>query len=436
MVGSKNTGKKSGDGSGQEEKSADRLKQFTESKELASRMGQIKHKIMILSGKGGVGKSTVATNVAVSLALEGKKVGILDTDFHGPSIPTLLNLEKARPSSDGASILPVDFVKGIKVMSIGFLLPNQDDAVIWRGPMKMNVIKQLLTEVKWGELDYLIIDFPPGTGDEPLSVAQLIPNVDGAIIVTTPQDLSLNDVRKCINFCKQVNVPVLGVLENMSGLVCPNCKTVINVFKTGGGEKMAGEMSVPFLGKIPIEPQIVEASDDGKPFVYHYSKTEAAKAFSTAIKPILNMDGNIKPETAPALNMDGNVKPEAAPATPEEEMANKIKIAIPLAEGRLSVHFGHCQEFALFDVDMGKKEIIKQETVPAPEDHEPGALPNWLIDKGVNMVIVCGMGSRAQDILEQRGIKVNIGAPSDDPEKVIKSYLDGSLESGENFCDH
>ena len=422
MVDSKNTGKESGDVSGQEEKSAERLKQFTESKELASRMGQIKHKIMVLSGKGGVGKSTVATNIAVSLALEGKKVGILDTDFHGPSIPTLLNLEKARPSSDGTSILPVDFVQGIKVMSIGFLLPNQDDAVIWRGPMKMNVIKQLLTEVKWGELDYLIIDFPPGTGDEPLSVAQLIPGADGAVVVTTPQDLSLNDVRKCINFCRQVNVPVLGVLENMSGLVCPNCKTVINIFKTGGGEKMAGEMGVPFLGKIPIEPQIVEASDSGKPFVYHYSKTEAAKAFSTAIGPILNMDGNVKPETTTV--------------SPEEKTANKMKIAIPLAEGRLSVHFGHCQEFALFDVDIEKKEIIGQEREPAPEDHEPGALPNWLIDKGVNMVIASGMGSRAIGILEQRGIKVNIGTPSDEPEKVIKLYLDGTLELGENICDH
>ncbi len=422
MADSKNTGKESGDGSGQEEKSAERLKQFTESKELASRMGQIKHKIMVLSGKGGVGKSTVATNIAVSLALEGKKVGILDTDFHGPSIPTLLNLEKARPTSDGASIVPVDFTEGIKVMSIGFLLPNQDDAVIWRGPMKMNVIKQLLTEVKWGELDYLIIDFPPGTGDEPLSVAQLIPNMDGAVVVTTPQDLSLNDVRKCMNFCRQVNVPVLGVLENMSGLVCPNCKTVINIFKTGGGEKMAGEMGVPFLGKIPIEPQIVEASDSGKPFVYHYSKTEAAKAFSTAIGPILNMDGNVKPETTTV--------------SPEEKTANKMKIAIPLAEGRLSVHFGHCQEFALFDVDIEKKEIIGQEREPAPEDHAPGALPNWLIDKGVNMVIASGMGSRAIGILEQRGIKVNIGTPSDEPEKVIKLYLDGSLELGENICDH
>ncbi|MEA3470398.1 MAG: iron-sulfur cluster carrier protein MrpORP [Thermodesulfobacteriota bacterium] len=406
----------------EQKKSADRLKAFTESKELSDRMGRIKHKIMILSGKGGVGKSTVATNVAVSLAMEGKRVGLLDSDFHGPSIPTLLNMEGQKPSSDGESILPVDFAQGIKVMSMGFLLPNRDDAVIWRGPMKMNVLKQLLTEVNWGDLDYLIIDFPPGTGDEPLSVAQLLPDCDGAVIVTTPQDLSVNDVRKCINFCRQVNVPVIGVIENMSGLRCPNCGTVIDIFKAGGGEKMAEEMNVSFLGRIPLDPQIVEASDNGKPFVYHYNKTDAAKAFSAAIDPILSMDGSVKGETKPAA--------------PEKKATGEMKIAIPLAGGRLSVHFGHCEEFALFDVDVEKKEIVGQEKAPAPEDHEPGTLPNWLIDKGVNMVIVSGMGSRAKGILEQRGVKVNIGAPSDDPEIVIKSYLDGSLEFGENICDH
>jgi Mrp family chromosome partitioning ATPase len=172
-------------------------------------------------------------------------------------------------------------------MSLGFLLQNADDAVIWRGPLKSNVIKQLLTDVKWGDLDYLVVDFPPGTGDEPLSIAQLIPDSDGAIVVTTPQNLSLNDVRKSINFCRKVNVPVLGVIENMSGLVCPNCKTVIDVFKAGGGEMMAKEMGVTFLGRIPIDPLIVEASDSGKPFVQYYSETEAAKAFKRSVKPLL-----------------------------------------------------------------------------------------------------------------------------------------------------
>lgn len=268
-----------------------KLKDFTEDFSLVNRMAQIQHKIMVLSGKGGVGKSTVAVNVAVALAMEGKKVGILDVDFHGPSIPTLLKLNGNPMKASEEGIEPVDFVEGIKVMSIGFFMPAQDRAVIWRGPMKISVIKQLLAEVNWSYLDYLVIDFPPGTGDEPLSVAQLIPDADGAVIVTTPQDLSLIDVRKSIDFCKQMNVPVLGVIENMSGLVCPHCGKVVDVFKRGGGEKMAGEMGVPFLGRIPIEPLIVEASDNGKPFIYHYGKTLAAQAFAEAIKPILGMAG-------------------------------------------------------------------------------------------------------------------------------------------------
>ena len=403
------------------EKGCDGLNQIKEEQALANRMDKIKHKIMVLSGKGGVGKSTVAVNVAVALAMEGKKIGLLDTDFHGPSIPTLLNLTTARPTSDGTSILPIDFVEGIKVMSIGFLLPNQDDAVIWRGPMKMNVIKQLLSEVNWGELDYLIIDFPPGTGDEPLSVAQLIPNVDGAIIVTTPQDLSVNDVKKCINFCRQVNVPVLGVIENMSGLVCPHCQNVIDIFKKGGGEAMAKEMEVRFLGSIPIEPMIVDASDSGKPFVYHYSKTEAAKAFVTAIEPILNMEHKVAPAK-------------------EEPMLTKIidtalRIAVPVVQGRLSAHFGHCDEFALFDVDVGNKTILDRSDIPAPP-HEPGKLPVWLQERGTDVILAGGMGQRAQGLFEERGIRVFVGAASDDPENVIESYLNGDLELGENICDH
>jgi Mrp family chromosome partitioning ATPase len=267
-----------------------KLKEFTEDAALVNRMAQIQHKIMVLSGKGGVGKSTVAVNIAVALAMEGKQVGILDVDFHGPSIPTLLKLNGNPIKAGDDGILPVDYVEGIKVMSIGFFMPEQDKAVIWRGPMKINVIKQLLAEVDWGYLDYLVLDFPPGTGDEPLSVAQLIPDADGAIIVTTPQDLSLIDVRKSIDFCRQLNVPVLGVIENMSGLVCPHCEKVVDIFKRGGGEKMAREMGVPFLGRIPIEPLIVEASDNGKPFIYHYGKTPAAEAFSKAIRPILLMN--------------------------------------------------------------------------------------------------------------------------------------------------
>jgi len=401
------------------------LKGYTESKELSDRMGRIQHKIMVLSGKGGVGKSTVAANVAVTLALEGKKVGLLDTDFHGPSIPTLLNLEGKRPGSDGTAILPIEFSEGLKVMSIGFLLQNKDDAVIWRGPMKMNVIKQLLTEVNWGDLDYLIIDFPPGTGDEPLSVAQLIPGMDGAVIVTTPQNLSLNDVKKCINFCRQLNVPVVGVVENMSGLVCPTCKTIINVFKTGGGEKMADEMGVPFLGRIPIDPQIVEASDSGTPFTYHYSKTEAAKSFVEMVEPLLHMSDT------------GDTTASEAKAVSSGENENKSthKIAIPVVEGHLSAHFGHCDEFSIFDVDLGSKEIVGREKAPSPP-HEPGLLPRWLGEKGVDVIIAGGMGTRAQQLFAESGIAVCVGAASDDPEKLILAYMDDTLELGCNICDH
>ena len=402
-------------------KNDDSLKAYTESNELSDRMGKIKHKIMVLSGKGGVGKSTVAANIAVSLAMEGNKVGLLDTDFHGPSIPTLLNLEGRQPGSDGKAILPIEFSEGLKVMSIGFLLPNQDDAVIWRGPMKTKVIKQLLTEVAWGDLDYLIIDFPPGTGDEPLSVAQLLPGMDGAVIVTTPQNLSLNDVKKCINFCRQLSVPVLGVVENMSGLVCPNCKTIINVFKTGGGEKMAGEMGVPFLGKIPMDPQIVESSDSGKPFIYHYGKTEAAKAFAGVVQPL--------------LAMNGKAEPEAASLKEKKEEKGMYKIAIPVVEGHLSAHFGHCEEFAIFDVDLENKKIIGQERAPSPP-HEPGLLPRWLGEKGVSVIIAGGMGMQAQQLFTEQGISVSIGAPADNPEKIVISYMNSALELGNNTCDH
>ncbi len=402
-----------------------KAKEQQEQKALSDRLGKIRHKIMILSGKGGVGKSTVAANIAVSLAMEGNKVGLLDTDFHGPSIPTLLNLEDKRPGSDGTAILPIEFSEGLKVMSIGFLLPNRDDAVIWRGPMKMGVIKQLLTEVNWGDLDYLIIDFPPGTGDEPLSVAQLIPGSDGAVIVTTPQNLSLNDVRKCINFCRQVNVPVLGVVENMSGLVCPHCHTLIDVFKTGGGKTMASEMDVPFLGSIPIDPQIVEASDSGKPFVYHFAKSEAAKAFKVVIEPLMAMNGRV-PES----------KPESAATAPEEEeKTDTCRIAVPVVEGHLAAHFGHCEEFAIFDVDLEKKQIVGRETAPAPP-HEPGLLPRWLGEKGVKVIIAGGMGSRAQQLFAERGISVSVGAGSDDPEKIVLSYMNNTLELGSNLCDH
>ena len=281
-----------GKGQKQQQGQSERMEQRQhEEVQLREKMGQIRHKILVLSGKGGVGKSTVAVNIAVALGMEGKKVGLLDVDFHGPSIPTLLHLGNQTMGTDGKNAFPLDYVYGIKVVSLGLLLPDKDEAVIWRGPLKMGVIRQFLAEIQWGELDYLIIDFPPGTGDEPLSVAQMLPESDGAVIVTTPQEMSLADVRKSISFCRQVKVPILGVVENMSGLICPHCGKLIDLFKAGGGEAMARKLKVPFLGRIPLEPAIVEASDSGKPFIYYNNQTEAAKAFLEGIvMPLLALD--------------------------------------------------------------------------------------------------------------------------------------------------
>jgi len=243
------------------------VKDAEETQALKDNMSRITHKIVVLSSKGGVGKSTVAVNLAVSLARKKFKTGLLDIDIHGPSVPKLLGLEKSKLfGTDDGKILPVEYDDFLKVMSVGFMLSEADDAVIWRGPLKYGIIKQFLKDVLWGNLDYLIVDSPPGTGDEPLSVCQLMEKPEGAVIVTTPQDVALVDVRKSITFCRQLNMPVIGVIENMSGFICPHCGNESKIFKSGGGKNMALDMSVPFLGSIPIDIGIVEKSDAGTPF--------------------------------------------------------------------------------------------------------------------------------------------------------------------------
>lgn len=258
---------------------------------LKENMSKIKNKIVVLSGKGGVGKSTVATNLAVALAEKKFKTGLLDIDVHGPSVPKLLKLEGMMATGTGdKTILPVLYNEYLKVMSVGFLMQDKDQAVIWRGPLKYGVIKQFLTDVLWDDLDYLIVDSPPGTGDEPLSVCQLIENPKGAIIVTTPQDVALADVRKSITFCKQVNMPILGVIENMSGFLCPHCGHRTEIFKTGGGKLMSDDMGVPFLGAIPLEPRVVDSGDNGFPHLSALSSnaTEAQKKFTEIVEKIIN----------------------------------------------------------------------------------------------------------------------------------------------------
>ena len=250
-----------------------------EEQRIQAAMAQVKHKFMVLSGKGGVGKSSVTTNLAVTLVQEGFSVGVMDADIHGPNIPKMMGVDEKRLVGSPDGLIPITTKSGVKVMSVAFLLQNKDDAVIWRGPLKHSLIKQFLGEVFWGPLDYLLIDLPPGTGDEALSTAHVIKNVDGAIIVTTPQDVALLDSRKSVTFCRQLNIPLIGVVENMSGFVCPHCREKIDIFKVGGGEKAAVEMSVPFLGRIPLNPGMVDSADKGLPFVTIDPDSDVTQAF-------------------------------------------------------------------------------------------------------------------------------------------------------------
>jgi len=402
------------------EKTPDSLDQYLEAERLSDRLGRIRHKILVMSGKGGVGKSTLAANLAISLSLAGKRVGLLDVDIHGPSIPKMLKLDDVPVEMKDNAIQPV-MKAGLKVMSIGFLLGDRDDALIWRGPMKMSVIKQFFRDVEWGDLDYLVIDSPPGTGDEPLSVCQLAAPVDGAVVVTTPQEVATADVRKSITFCRQLKVPVLGVVENMSGFACPHCGTVTDIFKSGGGERMAADMGVPFLGRIPIDPAVGSACDDGTPFIYHFNKTATAQAMERVVTPLLALTA--------ATPSDGL---RSTTTNPQETL---MKIAIPVADGKLCMHFGHCDQFALVEADR-ENRTVKGKTMLTPPPHEPGVLPRWLHEQGASVIIAGGMGQRAQALFAERGIQVLVGAPEGTPETLVEQYLKGTLISGVNVCDH
>ena len=261
--------------------------QFRQRQTLARRMCQIGQKLLVLSGKGGVGKSTVAANLATALAQAGKRVGLLDIDVHGPSIPRLMGVETRQVQGTEEEILPVRVSDNLAVMSIGFLLPTRGEPVIWRGPRKHAVIRQFLADVAWGQLDYLVVDSPPGTGDEPMSIAELVGSPAGAIIVTTPQEVAISDVRRCVSFCREVSLPVVGIIENMSGLACPKCGERIDLFKRGGGMALAKEMDVPFLGQIPIDPEVVMTGDAGIPLLRDGPQSPAAKALFEVVNSIL-----------------------------------------------------------------------------------------------------------------------------------------------------
>ena len=250
-------------------------------------LGKIKNKILVMSGKGGVGKSTVSVNLALGLAHRGHKVGLMDVDIHGPDVVRMLNLKGSvePPESPDGLVPPLRYNGNLKVVSLEYMMRDRDEAIIWRGPLKIQAIRQFVSDMDWGELDYLIIDAPPGTGDEPLSVAQTIPNVK-AVVVTTPQKVALADVRKSINFCKTVKMDIIGVIENMSGFVCPHCNETVDIFKSGGGKELARELELAFLGKIPMDPKVVLAGDDGVPYLSSNAESPATKAFGDVISAV------------------------------------------------------------------------------------------------------------------------------------------------------
>jgi Mrp family chromosome partitioning ATPase/predicted Fe-Mo cluster-binding NifX family protein len=374
-----------------------------EEKNLTRALKRIRHKLVVLSGKGGVGKTSVAVSLALSLARRGYKVGLMDVDLHGPNVLRMLGLKEPLDLQHAQFPLPPNLFDTLRVISIEMLMRNRDMAIIWRGPLKHQLIRQFLTEVQWDELDYLVVDCPPGTGDEPMSVAQTIPDAK-AIIVTTPQEISLADVRKSLNFCRKINLEVIGLIENMSGYFCPHCGQELPLFKQGGGEIVARDAKVPFLGALPFDPQVVEAADQGKLLEVRDGP------FFKALAPIVDWLLSVLPLTPVSLREPG-----------------VLRFALPLDNGKLSDKFGKAGQFALITARNGA--IAAKETVPAPP-HEPGGIPEWLDELGVTHVIAAGLGEKAQKLLAHKGIEVVAGAPQGDPEELVQQYLNNPLTIG------
>ncbi len=395
--------------------------------EIKERLGRIRNKILVMSGKGGVGKSSVAAYLSVALAKKGYKVGLMDVDLHGPSIPRMLGLKGS--ISSGASegkAHPVRYLPNMEVISIEPLMgENKDAATIWRGPLKIGVIRQFISDIEWMDLDYMVIDSPPGTGDEPLTIAQTIPDAK-AVIVTTPQEISLADVRKSINFCRQVNMEILGLIENMSGLKCPHCGEMIDIFKTHGGMLTAKKEGLRLLGTLPFEPEVVSNGDTGNMSILDNNNLLIAQEFNKIVDQVIK-----SAESSTDAILETQKKKEF-PIRKSSPADTKV-LVVPVSGGKLSPHFGHCEQFAFIETQKGK--IIETE-MRTPPDHEPGVLPQWLYEQGADVIIVGGMGERAQQLLRDKGIEVIIGAPMDSPESLANQYLSNALVTGANVCDH
>ncbi len=396
---------------------------------LQEQLRHIKHRLLVMSGKGGVGKTSIAVYLALGLAQRGHRVGLLDVDLHGPDVPRMLGISGTAQFDDEHLLVPHRYNNNLQVVSIEFLLHDRDEAVIWRGPLKHSFIRQAISQVNWGDLDILVIDSPPGTGDEPLSVAQTIPGAR-AVIVTTPQEVSLADVRKAINFCRKVNLPILGLVENMSGLICPRCGEEIPLFSTGGGQKTAALMHVPLLASLPFDLNVVQGSDTGTPRLESPDKSP----FLAALEHLLDeVEGRLRTnEEKLSKSPEGILLPEVKSemAVPDQ---TTFKAAVPLVNGVLCNHFGHCEQFAILPVQDGH---IGDAELHTPPPHEPGVLPRWLGDLGVNLIIAGGMGQRALGMFAERGIRVITGAPNQKPVALVQGYLAGNLITGPNVCNH
>jgi Mrp family chromosome partitioning ATPase/predicted Fe-Mo cluster-binding NifX family protein len=396
---------------------------------LKEQLGQIKHKLLVMSGKGGVGKTSVAVYLALGLARRGYRVGLLDVDLHGPDVPRMLGISGRLGLDEEQHLIPYAYDAHLQVVSMECLIADRDEAVIWRGPLKHSFIQQAISQVQWGKLDFLVIDSPPGTGDEPLSVAQTVTGAQ-AVIVTTPQEVSLADVRKAINFCRKVGMLILGLVENMSGLICPHCGEEIPLFSAGGGKKTTALMNVPLLASLPFDLRVMQGGDRGQPLLNSRDDSPFVKAVWGLLDEVekrLSGDEKTTPDAAQKI-----LRAEAMSTVTMPEN-NSFKVAVPLAGGVLCNHFGHCEHFAVLQVLEGE---ICQSELHVPPPHEPGVLPRWLGDLGVNLIIAGGMGQRALGLFAERGIKVVTGAPNLPPEVLVQNYLAGTLTTGPNVCDH
>jgi Mrp family chromosome partitioning ATPase/predicted Fe-Mo cluster-binding NifX family protein len=385
--------------------------------ENLARIGSV---LAVMSGKGGVGKSTVAAALATSLARQGRRTGLLDVDFHGPSVPGLLGLGREKLVSDGRRLQPVEAAPNLRVMSLGLLLGGGDEAVIWRGPMKIGVIDQLLGDVEWGTLDVLVVDCPPGTGDEPLSIGQVIP-MARVVMVGTPQEVAMADVRKAVDFCRKLGLRLEGLVETMGRLVCPSCGEEVPLFRDEGATRPD---RLPRLAEIPFDPALREACDRGRLASYLAEGGPAAEAMASLAGRLLGAD---------EPNEDANPTPAATTGGDRKGESSHMRYAIPTADGQLALHFGHADRFTLVDVEDGEVTSVEAST---PPPHAPGVLPQWLKEQGVDLVIAGGMGRRAQSLFAQHGIETLVGAPAEAPEDLVRRHLAGTLATGENICDH